>query len=160
MAGKQYILRPILLCGLLAVTGCGLSIPTDPSGTLEDVSGGTLRVGVTESGEWVQLTPGQEPAGIEPDLVRKFASTRDAQPQWTPGSEHELAEDLKNGELDLVIGGLASDTPWSKHAGMTRPYAESTDERGKTIKHVMLVPQGENAFLLALDEFLLDRSAP
>ena len=41
------------------------------------------------------------------------------------------------------------------HAGLTRPYAESRDERGKLHKHVMLVPMGENAFLLELDKFLV-----
>ncbi|WP_026549385.1 transporter substrate-binding domain-containing protein [Arthrobacter sp. Br18] len=157
MAGKQYLHLSMLLGGTLAVAGCGISIPTDPEGTLDRISGATLRVGVTGSGEWVQLDAGQDPAGIEPDLVRDFAESVDAQPRWIPGSEHELAEDLKNGELDLVIGGLADNTPWSTHAGMTRPYAESTDKRGEAVRHVMLVPRGENAFLLALDRFLLEQ---
>ncbi|EMY32588.1 lipoprotein [Arthrobacter crystallopoietes BAB-32] len=150
------------LAGLLlvaALAGCGLAMPTDPDGTLQDITGGTLRVGVTESvtenHDFVRLQPGAEPAGIEPELVRGFAATREASIEWVEGSEHQLVEDLKHGELDLVIGGLANDTPWSKHAGMTRPYAETRDERGKTVKHVMLVLMGENAFLLALDQYLL-----
>ena len=154
---RQFAARlagPLLV---LALAGCAM--PADPDGTLQDITGGTLRVGVTESvtdsAEFVRLQPGAEPAGIEPELVRGFAATRDASVEWVEGSEHQLVEDLKHGELDLVIGGLASDTPWSKHAGMTRPYAESQDKRGKTVKHVMLVLMGENAFLLALDQYLL-----
>ena len=70
-----------------------------------------------------------------------------------------LAEDLKHGELDLVIGGLNDKTPWEKDAGLTRAYAESVDTRGQGRKHVMLVPKGENAFLLELDRFLASEAA-
>lgn len=148
-------MRSVVLVVLsLALTGCGMSIPTDPGGTLETAVNGSLRVGVTDSGEWVQLETGRDPLGIEPRLIREFASSIDSRIVWVPGSEHELVEDLTNGELDLVIGGLADDTPWTKEAGLTRPYLETSDERGKTVKHVMLVPMGENAFLLKLDQFL------
>ncbi len=74
---------------------------------------------------------------------------------WVLGSERELADGLEHGELDIAIGGFADDTPWVSQAGVTRPYGESLDKHGKTIKHVMLVPPGENSFLLKLDSFLL-----
>lgn len=139
---------------LLGLTSCGITIPQDPEGTLEKVSGGILRVGVSENEQWVQLPPTGDPQGIEPGLVEKFADTLDATIEWVPGAEHELASDLFHGELDMAIGGFGADTPWVKEAGITRPYTETTDERGKTVKHVMLVPLGENAFLLELDQFL------
>ena len=139
---------------VLSLTSCGITIPQDPDGTLDRVTGGTLRVGVSENAEWVRLPPAGDPEGIEPGLVEEFAGTLDATIEWVPGAEHELADDLFNGELDMAIGGFGSDTPWVKEAGITRPYAETTDERGKTVKHVMLVPLGENAFLLELDQFL------
>jgi ABC-type amino acid transport substrate-binding protein len=150
------------LAGLIGLTlaGCGLAMPTDPDGTLANIDGGTLRVGVTESFDekstWVRVEPGPdtEPSGIEVDLVREFASERDATIEWSQGSEHQLAEKLKHGRLDLVIGGFADDTPWTTHAGLTKPYAESKDPLGRTVKHVMLVPLGENAFLVELDQFL------
>lgn len=140
---------------LLVLTGCGaVTIPSDPNGTLKEITGGTLRVGVTEFEPWVQLEPGQEPQGVEPDLVREFADARDAGIEWVQGAEHELAEQIKHDKLDIIIGGIASDTPWMKHAGVTKPYVETVDPRGKTVKHVMLVPLGENRFLLTLDKFL------
>lgn len=139
------------------MVGCGVSMPADPDGTLERVSGGTLRVGATANGKWVSLGQGQEPRGIEPSLVRSFAATIGATPEWVTGSEQELTKALKEGELDLVVGGFAADTPWVTHAGTTRPYTESKDASGKTVKHVLLVPLGENAFLLALDRFLLEQ---
>jgi len=67
-----------------------------------------------------------------------------------------LAEELKHGQLDLVIGGLDDKTPWAQHGGLTRVYTESRDSRGSLHKHVMLVPLGENAFLLELDRFLME----
>ncbi|GAA2174258.1 transporter substrate-binding domain-containing protein [Arthrobacter parietis] len=139
---------------LLGLTSCGITIPQDPEGTLEKVSGGILRVGVSENAQWVQLPPTGDPQGIEPELVEEFADTLDAAIVWVPGAEHELAGDLFHGELDMAIGGFGADTPWVKEAGITRPYTETADERGKTIKHIMLVPLGENAFLLELDQFL------
>jgi hypothetical protein len=63
--------------------------------------------------------------------------------------------DLEEGDLDLVIGGLTAETPWSEKAGTSRPYTTSTDEQGATVEHVMLVPRGENRFLIELDAFLL-----
>ena len=148
-----------MLTSALALTACGTSFPTDPAGTLDRVSGGTLRVGVSDNGEWVSLPASGEPQGREPDLVRAFAAKLGAEVEWSEGTEHVLAEGLKHGELDLVIGGLNDKTPWEKDAGLTRSYAESVDTRGQGRKHVMLVPKGETAFLLELDRFLASEAA-
>lgn len=152
MLNIRLMLPGLLL--LLGLTSCGMAIPQDPNGTLENVTGGTLRVGVVENAEWVEVPPTGEPRGIEPALVEEFAESLDAEVEWVPGAEHELVDDIFHGQLDLIIGGFNADTPWIKEAGITRPYTETVDERGKTLKHVMLVPLGENAFLLRLDQFL------
>lgn len=156
------IARTAVVSGLslLLLTGCGARIPSDPDGTLDRANGGTLRVGVTENGTWVDVREGGDPVGIEPELVKSFASTLDADVAWSSGSEEALVGDLENGDLDLIIGGLTSDTPWSDQAGTTRPYTESTDEQGATVEHVMLVPRGENLFLFELDTFLLGSDDP
>ena len=140
---------------ILLLSGCGATVPADPEGTLERASGGGLRVGVTDNGRWVDVREGGDPTGTEPTLIASFASSLDAEVTWIPGSEQELVKDLEHGELDVMIGGLTDDTPWSKQAGMTRPYIETTDERDDPEKHVMLVRRGENALLLELDTFLL-----
>lgn len=148
-----------LLAALLTLTGCG-TYPADPEGTLERVRGGTLRVGASVNGDWVRIPDGStspdKVEGTEADLVRRFAEQLGAEVEWVQGTEHVLAEELKHGALDVVIGGLDDKTPWSTHAGLTRPYTESRDSRGSLHKHVMLVPLGENAFLLELDRFLLE----
>jgi ABC-type amino acid transport substrate-binding protein len=150
----------LLLAALLALAGCGTSYPADPEGTLDRVRGGTLRVGASPNGDWVQLPAGSGGAarveGREAGLVQRFAEQLGADIEWVTGTEQVLADELKHGELDLVIGGLDDKTPWTTHAGLTRPYAESRDQRGDLHKHVMLVPLGENAFLLELDRFLME----
>ncbi|MEV7575169.1 ABC transporter substrate-binding protein [Pseudarthrobacter sp. NPDC089323] len=150
----------LLLAALLALAGCGTSYPADPEGTLDRVRGGTLRVGASPNGDWVRLPSGSGGAarveGKEAELVQRFAERLGADIEWVTGTEQVLADELKHGGLDLVIGGLDDKTPWSTHAGLTRPYTESRDSRGSLHRHVMLVPLGENAFLLELDRFLLE----
>ena len=139
--------------------GCGVSIPTDPEGTLERVSGGTLRVGVSPNPPWTVTSGNAQPTGSEVDLVTEFAASLPAQVQWTVGGEEPLIKALERGELDLVIGGLTSDTPWTEHAGVTKPYGEATDPAGERVELVMAAPPGENAFLLRLEKFLLTRGS-
>jgi ABC-type amino acid transport substrate-binding protein len=157
---RRHMLVAVLLAGVMLVAGCG-TYPADPQGTLEKVRGGTLRVGASPNAEWVRISGQGTPRadavqGSEAELVRRFAQTLGADVEWSIGTEQVLAEELKHGGLDLVIGGLDDKTPWSTHAGLTRPYAESRDQRGDLHKHVMLVPLGENAFLLELDRFLME----
>ena len=139
------------------LAGCGVSIPTDPEGTLERVSGGTLRVGVSPNPPWIEIPQGAEPTGTEVRLVEEFATTLPAEVTWTVGGEEALIKTLEIGGLDLVIGGLSADTPWTEHAAITKPYAEGTGPDGKRIKLVMAAPPGENAYLLTLEKFLLSQ---
>ncbi|MCR8669999.1 transporter substrate-binding domain-containing protein [Agrococcus sp. HG114] len=138
----------------LALTGCGMQIPADPEGTLDRVEGGVLRVGVTEREPWVDLDSQGEPAGTEAELVTRFAERLDAEIEWTTGSEAALVQALEGDQLDLVIGGFQHDTPWVQHVGVTRTYTEVETAGGAKEQHVMLVPMGENAFLVELETFL------
>jgi ABC-type amino acid transport substrate-binding protein len=141
---------------LLATTGCGLAIPSDPDGTLDSVRGETLRAGISANGELTIVDDGGEHSGSEVEAVEAFASSLDARVDWTVGSEESLVRALERGDLDLVAAGLTDETPWAEHAGMTRPYAEVDGADGTTHKLVMLVPMGENAFLTELETFLAD----
>jgi polar amino acid transport system substrate-binding protein len=116
---------------VLLLAGCG--IPRDPESTLDRVSGGTLRVGVTESDPWTRLD-GEQPAGVEVELVRRFAGELGATVQWVQGSEADLIAALEVRELDLVVGGLTADTPWQAKAAITRSFA--------TTRVVVAVPAG------------------
>ncbi len=147
----------LVLASSLALSGCGLRIPTDPSGTLASVEGGTLHAGVSPNGRWIEVG-GDVPRGSEADAIRAFAESLDADVDWTIGSEEALVRELENGGLDLIAGGLTDQTPWTEQAGVTRPYAEVTAQNGEKLKLVMLVPLGENAFLSRLETFLSERA--
>ena len=218
-----------LVVGVLAavVAGAGgCDFPADVEGTLDRVSGGTLRVGVIDDPPWVVLESGGEPVGVEPELVRQFAETIDAEIEWVEGTESDLAAAMGGFQLDLLIGGLTRDFPYTDDVAMTRPYVDTEIEIGvppgtelpdelggeriyveasseaaallreeeddaepvlfdsldevdgpalldtyeidaigfertdyilRDDEHAMGVPPGENAFLVELEEFLLDR---
>jgi polar amino acid transport system substrate-binding protein len=149
--------RLTLLC-LLIFGGCNL--PRDPEGTLNRATGGTLRVGITEHEPWTRLSDG-EPAGVEVELVQEFAKSIDAEIDWVHGTEAELFEALEHFELDMMIGGVKEDTPWSKHVGLTGAYVTLPPPRDelRNEKHVMAVAPGENALLVQLEKRLLGREA-
>ena len=111
----------ILLTTLLLVGAACDATPKDPERTLERVRGGTMRVGVTASDPWVVLGEA-EPTGVEPAIVRRFAETIDAEIEWVEGSEEELFGALKYGEIDLLIGGLSSRSPFAKEAALAHTY--------------------------------------
>lgn len=131
------------------LAGCGA--PRDPQGTSARIQGGFMKVGVAENAPWVRFV-GDEPAGVEPQLVREFAQAHAARIQWVRGGESRLLPQLERGELDLVVGGVTSKTPWAAKLGPTRPYVEAAGDR-----HVWLAAPGENRFLLELDRFLQGR---
>ena len=106
-----------------ALTGC--QVPQDPDGTLDIVRDGTMRVGVTESDPWVDLADPDDPRGVEPELIRRFAERLNAEIEWIDGSEEELMGALKEGQLDLVVGGLTKQTPWKKEAALTWSYLKT-----------------------------------
>jgi polar amino acid transport system substrate-binding protein len=145
----------------LALTGCSGGFPADPDGTLEQVRGGELRVGVSPAPPWTVLpppdTPDAEPSGSEVDLVTAFADHLGADVTWVVGGEEDLIGQLERSELDLVVGGLTAQSPWQGKAALTYPYGTTTGPEGKPEKRVMAAPLGENAFLVELESFLLAR---
>jgi polar amino acid transport system substrate-binding protein len=220
------VLRLALVLLLAAIVAAGCQYPRDPDGTLNRVEGGVMRVGVTEADPWVVLGDDRPVAGAEVELARRFARELGARIEWVQGSEEELVNAAKEGQVDLIVGGLTSKSRWKKDVAFTRPYVESravvgipedgsypddfagvpvgaelgseeegllaqkTDARVAPVRdlasragrpaavpdyllddlrltdsgteldstrHVMAVKLGENAFMVRLERFLLDR---
>jgi polar amino acid transport system substrate-binding protein len=101
---------PLAVACAVAALMAGCQFPADPEGTLDRVDGGTLRVGVIHDPPWVELQPGREPAGVEPELVRRFAETIDAEIEWVEGTEADLAAAMGGFQLDLMVGGLTRES--------------------------------------------------
>lgn len=154
-----------LLAALVAVTlgACG-SLPRDPNGTLERVQAqGVLRVGASPAhglvvidgnGDANDNSSGESVSGREAELAEGFAQEVGAEVRWVPGGESELVAAMERGELDLIIGGLHDDSGWAEQISLTRPYSESTEADGTTVRHVLAVPLGENAMLVRLERYL------
>lgn len=135
----------LVACGVAA---CG--VPRDMRGTLERIEREkSLRVGLVENAPWV-VRANIEPSGIEIELIKRFAAELGSTPVWSWRSEEAHATALEDGELDLVVGGLTDETPWSDHVGVTHSYYED-DEANR----VILVPPGENALLMRLESFFI-----
>jgi ABC-type amino acid transport substrate-binding protein len=149
----RWAIRVLVVAVATLLAGCGLTIPSDPDGTLDRVRGGELRVGVSVNPPWTGAGAGR--SGTEVDLVREFAERVDAEIAWTEGGEEALAGAMERGELDLIIGGLTAESPWADKVALTAPYTSWTDDQGKTHDQVMAVPMGENAFLFELESFLV-----
>jgi polar amino acid transport system substrate-binding protein len=127
-------LTVVLLLAAIAAAGC--QYPRDPDGTLNRVDGGVMRVGVTAADPWVLLEGDRPVGGAEVELARRFARDVGARIEWVQGSEEELVDAAKEGQVDLIVGGLTSKSRWKKDVAFTRPYVET--------RTVVGIPAGES----------------
>jgi len=157
-ARRLRALTPLPLIAL-SLTSCGL--PKDPDGATARI-GAThiLRVGISNNPPWAVVDDGQI-SGIEPDLVRDFAGTLGARVQWVANGETPLMQALERRQLDLVVGGVTTKSPWTKRLGTSLSYAKTglvpggqPGLRQGRQRHVLLSAPGESQLLLRLDRFL------
>lgn len=143
---------------VLLTAGCQSHFPADAQGTLDRASGGTLRVGISENVPFTEVDADGTVTGSEVELMTQYAASIGAEIDWVPAGENVLAASMQAGDLDVVIGGLASDAPWTSQIALTRPYMTTTGPEGKTVKIVMGVTPGENALLVDLERFLAEEA--
>lgn len=147
-------LAAALLCAAAPLSACG-DIPADSVGTYDRATDGDLVVGLSEHTPWAEYDrESGATRGSEVELVEGFADSINADVQWRPGPESVLAESIKKGDIDILIGGLTTSSPWSTHMALTRPYGETTAHDGSTEKMVMGVRLGENKLLTELERHL------
>lgn len=118
-------LHGLLFVAALALATTGCRFPRDAEGTLDQVEGGVLEVGVVESPPWVVEGRSGEPAGIEVDMVRALARKLGAEVEWYWSSEEKIIAALQAYQLDLGIGGIV-EAPWLTRAvSASRPFYQS-----------------------------------
>lgn len=143
-----------LAASTLLLTGCS-AVPADAEGTLDRARGGTLVVGVSEHPPWTDVNEATgEVSGSEAELVKGFADSIGADIDWEVGPESVLAGKIKQGEVDVIIGGLTTSSPWSTHMALTRSYNSVDSAGGQTENMVMGVRMGENELMIALERHL------
>lgn len=145
------------LLALAVASPAGCDFPRDPEGTLEEVSGGELVVGVAEAPPWIERS-GRDPEGIEADIVRRLADRLQADVRWVWLPAEEQVRRLARFEIHLAVGRHTRESPLAREVGTTRPWYVSLERYGDTDvmtrHHVFLVPPGENAWLLRVEEQL------
>ena len=129
-------------------SACG-TIPADSIGTLDRARTGDLVVGVSEHQPWTEVSDKGEYSGSEVELIKGFAESIDADVEWYSAPESVLADKIKEEQLDIVIGGLTTTSPWSTHMALTRPYTKVDGE-----SMVMGTRLGENELMVALERYL------
>jgi polar amino acid transport system substrate-binding protein len=97
---------------------------------MDRIEGGTLRVGVIDAPPFTDVRAGKV-TGVEADLIREFAASEDADVSFTVGTEKDLTEALAGFQLDVVIGGITTQTPYAKDVAVTRPYLDTQLEVGQ-----------------------------
>jgi polar amino acid transport system substrate-binding protein len=127
----------------------GCNLPRDADGTLARVQNGALHLGVADDSPWV-VVQGRVVSGYESALVSQLAGELHARIETTHGAEADLFEKLHKRDLDIVIGGFTSDSPWKTQVAFTKGYHK--DREGKD--HVLALPRGENAWLVRVEQFL------
>ncbi|MCW5695577.1 MAG: transporter substrate-binding domain-containing protein [Bauldia sp.] len=147
-----------LVLVLVAVLAACDRFPADPDGTTERVRGGELRVGAMHAPPFVVLTA-DGPTGAEAAIAAALADELEAGITWVEGGPDALLAALEDRALDLVIGGVTADTPWSEQVALTRPYLRADDAPdGKD--HVLALPPGENRWLMTVERFLAESVEP
>lgn len=148
------------IAGLLAVflTGCD-ELPRDPDRLTDRVrSSGKIQVGLIHNPPWVNTHSGPVPIGFEVEMIKSFADSLGAKPEWKPVSMDEGFYQIKEKKLDVLIGGITTASPY-KEVGLTRPYFTwQPRERKEPQKHVIAVQRGENRFIVELEKFLKSQS--
>lgn len=155
MASRTWVVPAVIATVLLS--GCiEPDFPRDPEGTLLRATGGELRVGVSENPPHTEVADDGSVSGEEVEIIEGWAESIGAEVVWSDGAESVLMEQLKLREIDILVGGLSSDSPWTTHAALTRPYAEVTGPDGKPRKLVVAVSMGENALQSSLERYLVE----
>jgi len=155
-SGMNDMFRIFLILSLLMLAACD-DFPKDAEATLQKAEDRqTLRIGIIEHRPWAYRTDSGF-AGLEVEIASDFAKSLGLSPDWQYLPEARAFEKLEQFQLDLVIGGLATENPRGKRVGMTRPYLELGDR--KKDQHVLATPPGENRLITSLEKFL-KRQAP
>ena len=136
---------------LLILTACGM--PRDIEHTADDVEDrGYVRAGAVARAADPSSLDGGSPAGYEADVVTGYAESLGVEVRWEVGSESELMTALEEGELDIVVGGIESSSPWSKNVALSAPISRQGDR-----DVVAAVRQGENSWLLGFERYVEDK---
>ena len=129
----------LLAAMLLMASGCS-DIPRDAAGTLDRVrQTGSLRVGMVSDTDRL-------PVEAESNLIAQLAHETGSRPAITRGSTEILLPKIEKGELDIVVGRFAPESPWSTRVTFL-PAPEHMDAKKGEAASAVAVRNGENGWV-------------
>lgn len=140
----------IALIIMLTCTGC--NYPRDVEGTTDRVrSSGTLRVGLAET------APSDTPSARLFIAAMERASGAKGQLERAP-AETLLAR-LESGELDLVLGDFADDSPWINDVALMEPLTSRVVGE-RVVGLAAVARNGENEWIGLVERTVRDAPRP
>jgi DNA-binding transcriptional LysR family regulator len=138
----------ILILGLMLLAACG-PWPRDIEGTRDRVeTSRIIRVGIPPLGA--------QDRALAATYLGRLARATGAQPRLEPGAAEPLLARLEAGELDLVLGEVARDSPWLDAVAVIEPLAERPlGER--VIGFGPIARNGENRWIMLLEREVRDQ---
>lgn len=132
----------ILLLGALALSACD-SLPRDPDRTLEKIQqSDIIRVGL--------VAPASADLGKTKTLLVALERKTGARAQMIYGAAEPLLKSLDEGDIDIVIGPFAKETPWASEVAFGPPLAShGSDDDPVEIKAAMR--NGENRWIMLVE---------
>lgn len=137
-------MKAIVATMLLLLAGCG-GLPWDADGTLDRVRRTqVLRAGIISGGT-------NEPGVTQRRFLELMAEDTGSRIEVVRGSAEELLPRIEKGELDIVIGHFAGDTPWTTRVTIM-PTAKQMGAREGGSAPAAAVKNGENGWIALVYE--------
>jgi len=133
-----------LLAAALLLAACG-SYPRDIEGTRDRVEAGrVIRVGLFPGS---LAGPDRAMAAV---YLSRLSRATGAAPRIVMGAGESLLARLEAGELDLVIGEIAADSPWIDGVAVIEPLSEHR-VNDRIIGLSPMARNGENRWVMLLE---------
>ena len=141
------MMRLVCVPLLMLVAGCG-AYPRDTQGTLNRVEQTRLlRVGLANL----------DPADVDTakSYIARLERQTGAKAQVTSGGSERLLARLEAGDLDLVLGDFAEDSPWLASVALIEPLTTRTVGE-RMIGLAPVTANGENRWVALLERTVRD----
>jgi hypothetical protein len=142
-------LRRAAQLACLALLGACDAVPRDIDGTLDRVgSASIIRVGLIENGSGADRR-------LAAAYLARLQRATGAEPRIATGAAEPLLARLEAGELDLVLGEVALDSPWITDVAIIEPLAEHR-MADRVIGLSPIARNGENRWIMLLERTVRD----
>lgn len=140
----RFVATPILLF----LAACG-SFPQDTERTLDNIEHSRrIRLGLTE------LEPSDRAKARA--YIARLERITGARAEYFAGPAETQLAALENGDLDLVIGEFAEDSPWLTDVALIEPIAQRTVGERK-VGLAPVAANGENRWIGLLEKAVRDQ---